>query len=195
MIANMTRSWLVSLLRRVFRPGHASTTGASWESHMRAGSEAYQRGDHGEAEKQLKTGLEEAMAFGPEDPLVATSLNNLALVYEAQGQHAEAEPLLKRALAIMEKDFGPEHLGVAQILDNLALVYWAQGKYAETEPLYQRALAIREKSMRPEHPDVATSLENYVTLLQETGRSAEATKMEGRVEAIRAKHAEDNPVE
>jgi len=33
---------------------------------------------------------------------VAASLDNLALVYQAQGKYAEAEPLFKRALMIDE---------------------------------------------------------------------------------------------
>jgi len=37
---------------------------------------------------------------------VATSLYNLAGLYEAQGKYAEAEPLYKRSLAIREKALG-----------------------------------------------------------------------------------------
>ena len=45
--------------------------------------------------------------FGPEHPEMATSLNELALLYHAQGRYAEAEPLLKRSFAIDGK-FGPD---------------------------------------------------------------------------------------
>jgi tetratricopeptide (TPR) repeat protein len=48
-------------------------------------------------------------ALGPEHPNVATSLNNLAALYKAQGRYAEAEPLYRRALEIWEKALGPEH--------------------------------------------------------------------------------------
>ncbi len=53
---------------------------------------------------------------------MAVSLNNLAERDRAQGKYAEAEPLNKRALAIMEKALGPEHPGVATSLNNLALL-------------------------------------------------------------------------
>ena len=43
---------------------------------------------------------------GPAHPNVATSLNNLALLYQAQGRYAEAEPLYRRALAIYEEGRG-----------------------------------------------------------------------------------------
>ncbi len=51
--------------------------------------------------------------MGTEHPHVATSLNNLTELYRAQGRHADAEPLLKRSLAIDEKALGPEHPNVA----------------------------------------------------------------------------------
>ncbi len=35
-------------------------------------------------------------AFGPNDPRLATTLNNLALFYAAQGRFAGAEPFGKR---------------------------------------------------------------------------------------------------
>ena len=46
-------------------------------------------------------------ALGPDHPDVATSLNNLAVLYQAQGRYGEAEPLYQRALAIREKALGP----------------------------------------------------------------------------------------
>ena len=59
---------------------------------------------------------------GPDHPTVATSLNDLATLYQAQGKYAEAEPLYKRALAIREKALGPEHPDFALSLDNLGLL-------------------------------------------------------------------------
>lgn len=61
-------------------------------------------------------------ALGPEHPLVATSLNNLAAPYDDQGQYAQAEPLYQRALAILEKALGPEHPAEAASLENAAML-------------------------------------------------------------------------
>jgi tetratricopeptide (TPR) repeat protein len=75
---------------------------------------------------------------------VATTLNNLAHAYWEQGKYAEAEPLFKRALAILEEKLGKNHPGVATTLNNLATVYSDQGKYADAEGLIKRAtLALR----------------------------------------------------
>ena len=51
---------------------------------------------------------------------MALNLNDLALVYRAQGKYAEAEGLFKRALTIREKALGASHAYVGQTLNNLA---------------------------------------------------------------------------
>jgi tetratricopeptide (TPR) repeat protein len=65
----------------------------------------------------------------------ATAIAWLAQLYRAQGRYAEAEPLMKRALAANETALGPDHLTVGSRLDNLAQLYRDQGRYAEAEPL------------------------------------------------------------
>ena len=77
-------------------------------------------------------------------PVVATSLNNLATLYVDQGRYAEAEPLLKRALGIMEKT-APNHPNLATLLDNLAELYTNMGRDDEAEKLLARAKRIRAK--------------------------------------------------
>ncbi len=69
---------------------------------------------------------------------MATSLNNLAELYRAQGRYAQAEPLYPRSLAIREKALGPEHPHVAASLSSLALLYKCRGGYGEDEPLPKR---------------------------------------------------------
>jgi tetratricopeptide (TPR) repeat protein len=102
--------------------------------------------------------------FGPDHPIVANSLYNLAMLYVNAGSYADAEPLYRRALAIYEKARGPTHPEVADALDNLASVYNYQGRYADAEPLYKRSLAMREKALGPDHTDVANSLSNLAWL-------------------------------
>ena len=54
--------------------------------------------------------------FGPDRPQTAFLLNNPARLYKAQSRYAEAEPLHKRALAIVEKALGPDHPDVGETL-------------------------------------------------------------------------------
>ena len=67
--------------------------------------------------------------LGAEHPSVATSLNNLAGLYESQGRYTEAEPLYIKALDMRKKLLGAEHPDVASSLNNLAFLYNAQGRY------------------------------------------------------------------
>ena len=84
-------------------------------------------------------------AFRPDSPKIATTLNNIAELYRAEGKYKEAAPLQQRSLAIVEKTLGPDHPDVGRDSNNLALLYESQGDYTEAEPLYKRSLAIREK--------------------------------------------------
>jgi CHAT domain-containing protein/tetratricopeptide (TPR) repeat protein len=112
--------------------------------------------------------------FGVNRADYGAALNNLGMVYEAQGNYADAEGLYKRALAIYEKARGAEHPDVAQVLNHLAIVYYDQGKYTDAEGLYKRALSIREKALRAGHPDIAQTINNLALVYQEQGKYADA---------------------
>ena len=61
-----------------------------WREHNVEGVRALEQSNYVEAEDWFKSALTEAEVFGPDDPRLATSLNNLAKLYRAQGKHAEA---------------------------------------------------------------------------------------------------------
>ena len=116
-------------------------TDATWQTHKIAGKKAYREGDFDEAEKEFAAALKRAEGFGPQDPRLGASLNNLAMVYKQQGKLGKAEIHLKRALRVFEI-VKPDHAHVASVLHNLAAVYDAQGNPAEADPLRKRADAI-----------------------------------------------------
>ncbi len=141
----------------------------------------YQAGEFGKAielaEKVLAI-VEKILP--PNHPSLATSINNLALLYQAQGRLSEAEPLFGRALKILETALPPNHPDVAASVNDLASLYLAQGRLSEAEPLYQRALKIRETALPPNHPDVAQSVNDLAVLYQAQGRLSEAEPLFGR---------------
>ncbi|MSO23787.1 MAG: tetratricopeptide repeat protein, partial [Acidobacteria bacterium] len=102
--------------------------------------------------------------MAPENENVAICLNNLARLYQDRGQFAQAEPLLKRALAIEEKLFGAGQLEQTKSLDYLGDLYSAQGLYTQAETLYRQSLAIREKALKPDDPQLAISLHSLAQL-------------------------------
>ena len=120
---------------------------------------------------------------------VAAALNNLAEIYGHQGNDADAEPLLKRAIAILDKAVGLDSSEAAPELNNLAALYQRQERYAEAEPLFKRALAIREKSLGRDHPDLGQSLNNLATLYEKQGRHGDSEPLFKRALAIYEKAA------
>lgn len=61
----------------------------------------FETGNYDKGVEVCKKALELAeKTDGKDRPNYATSLNNLAALYDAKGLHSEAEPMLKRALEI-----------------------------------------------------------------------------------------------
>ncbi|MBD2125051.1 CHAT domain-containing protein [Microcoleus sp. ZQ-A2] len=98
--------------------------------------------------------------WGEEHPHVATSLNNLAELYQSQGGLGEAEPLLEEALAMRKRLFSTDHTDVAHSLNNLAGLYHSQGRLDAAESLYKEALTMRKHLFPPDHCYIAKSLSN-----------------------------------
>ena len=117
--------------------------------------------------------------------VLSTKIGPLSMLYQDQGQYEQAEPLLKRALAISEQQLGPDHPNMASSLNNLAALYQDQGKYELAEPLYLRALSIYEQQLGPEHPWTATSLNTLATLYRTQGKYKQAEALYLRALAIR----------
>jgi tetratricopeptide (TPR) repeat protein len=142
-------------------------------------------GRYSEAHDAAQQALEIAEStLGPNDPNVASCLNNLATLLCAMNRHAEAEPLLRRALAIDEASLGSNHPNVATDFHNLATLLCAMNRHAEAEPLIRRALAIDEANLGPNHPSVAKCLNGLAHLLHATNRQTETEPLIRRALAI-----------
>jgi CHAT domain-containing protein/Tfp pilus assembly protein PilF len=120
---------------------------------------------------------------------LAAALNNLGQIYADQGHDDQAEPLYKRAIALMEKGTGQGSVEIAPLLNNLAALYQRQSRFSEAEPLFKRALAVSEKSLSREHPDVGRALNNLATLYVKQEHFAEAEPLFQRALAIYQKAA------
>ena len=125
--------------------------------------------------------------LGSQHPDTATSLNNLAALYDDMGSYDKAEPLYQRALAIYEKVLGSQHPLTATSLNNLAELYRNMGSYDKAEPLFKRALAISEKVLGSQHPGTATNLNNLAELYRNMGSYDKAEPLFKRSLAIMKK--------
>ena len=114
---------------------------------------------------------------GSEGKEISELMNNLALVYRAQGRYEEAIELFELALQSDLKSFGEGHPTVARTRNNLALVYDNQGRYEEAIKLYQLALQSDLKSFGKDHPYVAISRNNLAGVYKAQGRYEEAIEL------------------
>jgi tetratricopeptide (TPR) repeat protein len=140
-----SKSVIVTLLLLGSTSGaFAKGAGTEWNILNQEVMELHRTGRYDRAVVVAKKALEVARKnVGPDHPDVATSLNNLALLYHTQGHYAQAEPLYKRALAIWEKALGPDHPNVATSLENLAVLHRARKRDAQALELEKRAERIR----------------------------------------------------
>ncbi|MEE8515850.1 MAG: tetratricopeptide repeat protein, partial [Alphaproteobacteria bacterium] len=84
--------------------------------------------------------------YGPDHPNTATFLSNLATVYQGLGKDAEAESLVKRALAIYGISPLSQSRHIVNVLGNYAVLLRKMGRHAEAEKIEARAKETKSKA-------------------------------------------------
>lgn len=101
---------------------------------------------YAEAEKMQRVVLPIFEKAHGDDPKTATALNNLGANLRMQERHKEAEPVLRRALAMKVKTMGAMSQSVANTLTNLAEVCDALGRREEAAKYRVRAAEIYKQA-------------------------------------------------
>lgn len=118
---------------------------------------------------------------------IVDDLNNLAGVMCVQGLFAEAEPLIARAVQILEISETKDPLKLAENLTSLAGLQFQQGVFVNAEPLLRKALALREAELGPDSVELADSLRDFAKLLKKLGKLEEAEKHYQRAKVLLGK--------
>ena len=126
-----------------------------------------------ECEEQQRHALDEATALGG-SKLIARVSNELAQLLQRTNRLGEAEPLMRRALAIYDASFGQRLPNVAVCLNNLAMLLHETNRVGEAERLMWRALEIDRTALGEQHPNVAIRLNNLAQVLLNMNRVEEA---------------------
>jgi len=109
-------------------------------------------GQYVAAEATYKKAVEKRQqAAGAEDAAAALTMTDLAGMYCTIKRYAEADELLGKALAIVEKAYYADHAHVATVLMQSVRSLVGQGKYAEAEPVAKRVTEINGKTLSGEH--------------------------------------------
>ena len=112
----------------------------------------------------------------PLHPALATTYNNIGIVYWRQGKNEEAMKWYDKALEIREKVLDPLSPDLANTYNNKGIVCWKQGNLEEALKWLDKALEIKEKVLDPLHPDLAITYNNKGTVYGDQGKYEEAMK-------------------
>ncbi len=138
------------------------------------GSWYVETGQRAAGEKLFRESLAIYSAADPPDELhIAFAQNGLAEVLCETRKYKEADPLLTKALAVLEKN--PRVAGeTALAKNNLGVVRFLEGKYEEARRLFLEAVAMIEERWGPEHPMLARMLNNLASVENRSGHREEA---------------------
>jgi tetratricopeptide (TPR) repeat protein len=104
----------------------------------------------------------------------------MANVLEAQGDHAGAQGLYERALAIWEKLVGAAHPNTHRVRVDFARWLLADGNAAQALAYGEAALAVHRQALREGHPWIKDSAAITAAALDALGRSEEAAALRAR---------------
>ncbi|MEO8168912.1 MAG: tetratricopeptide repeat protein, partial [bacterium] len=109
---------------------------------------------------------------------IATSLHNLALSKDWQGQLAAADSLYRESLRIQREVYGKNNDRIALTIGNLGFVAESRGDFAEAEQLFRESLVIRRSLLSDTHTDVvANKIKLGLFLIDHGARYAEAEQL------------------
>lgn len=136
----------------------------------------YQRaGDVTNAEAMFTAVLPGFLAFGPDDPDAVAAQRNLAILLDANGRRAAAEPLFLKVLASRRRTAGMDDPKSLTAEIEYAEVLRDQDKQAEAEAVYRRVLAVRQAALGINAPETnAVRIEVARLVRLQAGRWQEA---------------------
>lgn len=114
--------------------------------------------------------------FGKEHPRTAAAMADFGAMHLAKGNVAAAEPLLKRAVEILEKAKGSESV-LATTLSNLASVYSRKGDTKRAEAAIERAMSFEAKAGAARESEYGSLLAKLATVYMKSGRLSDAEKL------------------
>ena len=163
------------------------STNCQWQAD--AGSYLQKRGMTRQSRKYYDRALKAARKMAAEnpelyEPLLAKTLNNIALLYTENADVAAAEPLLQESLALFKRlsstDESTYSPYVASTLNNMAVLYSGNiDNASRVEQLLQETLNIymSQDNVEAFSPAVASIWNNLALLYDETGRYEDSEQM------------------
>ena len=178
-LLDTAREFYADLVRR--RSGDPSLRAELGAAHIRLSAIARVMGDHDDAIRRAREGIEVYAELLEEEPertfyrrQHAILVGNLGLALADLGRDQEAETTLDealdldRALVDLPDALAIDRARLGNTLDNLAQLLERQGRIDEAQPLYARAVGVRE-ALHADLPGEALHLRELVQTLNNFG--------------------------
>jgi tetratricopeptide (TPR) repeat protein len=149
----------------------------SADTPFRVGQKLAEQGDYSRAEDALVKVAQAAEASGPGTVDFIVALNELGLVYHAQGKYSVAKQTYLRAIRLVDQYPQKLNLIRSRLLDNLAGVYVHLKRYGDAESLRQNALRYGIEALGPEHPQTSLLFSNLGVVYLARGKDEAAGQM------------------
>jgi len=180
---------VLSICRRVLRPGHPLTLDA-----MCTLAGYYADAGRRDEARQL---LEEMLPLyrknyhpDPPDPLQAR--NNASLSSFYGGNLNEAIEVLQETLPLYRELFGPDHPNTLKVMTNLTMALVDAGRRDEALELREDLLERCRKVYRPGHPDTLAAIQALAESYTAARRTAEALALRRELAELQAKAGNNN---
>lgn len=125
------------------------------------------RGGYPQAETYFKKGLDISEQLSNGDNVYLAKLTKqLGGFYRYLDRNSEAEPLLRKALAMQVRIYqGGPHPDINSTKRELAALLRSTGEYQESKRLYLEVIESRTKILGPNHPELGNTWNSYSLLL------------------------------
>jgi len=174
------------LRRRLVRHEGIGARERAVQDIVSLGRHLRRRGRHQEALVAFEKALQLNLAIhGDSHPSVATSYNEMAVVYLRHCQYAQALEYYERTLQIQLATLGKAHPHVASTYNNMAVVYGRQGDHAKALEYYQKAHEIKLETLGDGHPSVAATFHNMANIYRRQNEYAKALEYYDKALQIR----------
>jgi len=121
--------------------------------------------------------LEGRRRFGEKDLGYLQSLSNRGSDYNAQGRHAEAEPIIRECLRLTIEARGPKDPELLALRNNLGVALTHLGRFEESVQIARDALILGRQLTGPRSIQTLTLQHNLVRSLYGAGKLDEAEKL------------------
>ena len=138
------------------------------------------------AEPILKLALNSLEAsLGPENPQSSRARNNLALLFESQGNFREAEPLYVQSIAVLSRTRGDDYTDTIAVRNNLAFLYMMMEDYDRSAEMFERVQEQWMVLFGEEHQATLKAMNNLGRIYHKLQRLTEAEHLIQRAGEVR----------